>query len=257
MDIHILASGSKGNATVIRSGDIRLMIDAGISFPKIKQRMQQHKEELTQVKTLFLTHEHGDHIAGLKGLLKQGFIEEVFLTKGTYHALPADLIPLFPPRVHFIQNEVPVRWNGFVVTPFAVSHDAAEPVAFIFEENGKKVVHLTDTGYVDQSYHALLSDADLYLVEANHDPVKLMHSPRPFPLKKRILGERGHLSNEDAAWLVNRLVGKRKSVWIVTHISEDCNTALDIEEAIVRMFDDPTKVEVYYTTQDGLPVITL
>jgi phosphoribosyl 1,2-cyclic phosphodiesterase len=84
-----------------------------------------------------------------------------------------------------------------------------------------------------------------------------MQSMRPFSLKKRILGERGHLSNDDAAYLINLWIASKPAIWVVSHISEDCNTVLDIEEAIVRAFDDPTKVTVYYASQDGLPVIVL
>jgi len=256
VEVFILASGSKGNMAYLKVGDIKIFIDAGISYQKVKSKMTAYNENLYDVRTLLITHEHHDHTAGLKMLLKQGAIENIYLTKGTYNALPTDVVAFFE-RTHFIVADEPFHISDIKISPFMLSHDAAEPVGFVIENQYKKMVILTDTGYIDQSYHELLSNADLYLLEANHHPTKLMQSARPFLLKKRILGERGHLSNDDAAWLVNQFVKDKPSKWVVAHISEDCNTVLDIEEAIVQVFDDPTKIEIYYASQESLPGIKL
>lgn len=256
MEIYVLASGSKGNMTYLKVDNQRIFIDAGISYSKIKQKMSSYEENIFDVKTMLLTHEHSDHTMGLKILLKNSVIEDIYLTQGTYDALPVDVVNLFI-NTHIITADEAFYIHGLKVTPFMLSHDAAEPVGYVIDNEIKKMVVLSDTGYVDQSYHDLLSNADLYILEANHEPNKLMQSPRPFPLKRRILGEKGHLSNEDACILMNAFVKDKKSVWVVAHISEDCNSVLDIEESIVKVFDDPTKVEVYYTSQEGLPVIKL
>ena len=256
MEVFILASGSKGNMAYLKVSDERLFVDAGISYLKIKQKMSDYQENIYDVKSLLLTHEHGDHTMGLKMLLKNGGIENVYLTQGTYDQLPRDIVGMFL-NVFIIKSEVSFNIGDVKIMPFMLSHDAAEPVGFVIEGDEKKVVLLADTGYVDQSYHNLLSHADLYLLEANHHPAKLMQSPRPFLLKKRILSELGHLSNEDACWLINKFVNNKRSVWVVSHISEDCNSILDIEEAIVKVLDDPTKIDVFYATQAGLPVIKL
>jgi phosphoribosyl 1,2-cyclic phosphodiesterase len=160
-------------------------------------------------------------------------------------------------NVHFIEADQSFMIYDLKIDTFMLSHDAAEPIGFVFYYEDKKMVLLTDSGYVDQSYFELLKDADLYILEANHHPTKLMQSQRPFLLKKRILGEKGHLSNEDACYLVNLFVKDKPCKWVVAHISEDCNTILDIEEAIVKIFDDPTKVETFYASQEGLPVIVI
>ncbi len=252
-----MASGSKGNMTYLRMGEHRMFVDAGISFRKIKLKMEAYEEDLTSVKTLFITHEHRDHTMGLPMLLKHGAIERIFLTEGTYRAFDLDLKNLMEGKVTFVRADEPFSYETIACMPFMVSHDAAEPVGYVFSHDGKKLVYLTDTGYVDESYHGMLSDADLYIFEANHHPERLMQSMRPYSLKKRILGERGHLSNDDAAYLINLWIVSKPAVWVVSHISEDCNTVLDIEESIVRAFDDPTKVTVYYASQEGLPVIVL
>lgn len=256
MEVYVLASGSKGNMTYLKVGHIRLFIDAGISYQKVKSKMSAYGENLFDVKTLLITHEHHDHIVGIKQLLKNGHIEDVYLTKGTYHALPSDVVSLFM-NVHFIEQDQTFMISDLKVDTFMLSHDAAEPIGFVFYYEDKKMVMLTDSGYVDQVYYDLLKNADIYILEANHHPTKLMQSQRPFLLKKRILGEKGHLSNEDACYLVNLLVKDKTSKWVVAHISEDCNTILDIEEAIVKILDDPTKIETYYASQEGLPVIVV
>jgi len=256
VEVFILASGSKGNMAYLKVGDIRIFIDAGISYQKVKKKMAAYEENIFDVRSLLITHEHHDHVMGLKMLLKQAAIEDIYITKGTYNALPVDVVALFD-RVHFVVADEPFAINDIKVSPFMLSHDAAEPVGYVVENEMKKMVVLTDSGYVDQGYHELLSNADLYLLEANHHPTELMKSQRPFLLKKRILGERGHLSNDDAAWLINLFVKDKPSKWVVAHISEDCNSELDIEESIVKFFDDPTKVEIFYASQESLPGIKL
>ncbi len=256
MEVFVLASGSKGNMTYLKVGNIRLFLDAGISYLKVKKKMESYGENIYDVKTLLITHEHHDHIFGLKALLKQGAIEDVYMTKGTYNNLSQDLVDMMP-EIHLIEADLSFTLGEMKVTPFMLSHDAAEPVGFVIENHVKKMVLLTDTGYVDQSYYPLLSNADLYILESNHNPFTLFQSARPFLLKKRIAGEKGHLSNEDAAYLINQLVQNRVSKWVVAHISEDCNSIDDIDIAIVKALDDPTKVEVFYASQEGLPVIEL
>ena len=255
LEVFILASGSKGNMTYLKVGHIRLCIDVGISYRRMRLKMESYDESLESIDALLLTHEHQDHTMGLKMLLKHHQIKHIYLTQGTYNGLKDDVKALIQ-NYTIIQADQPFMIENIKVTPFMTSHDANEPVAYVIQQD-KKVVILNDTGYVDQSYYDLLTDADLYVLEANHHPAMLMNSPRPFLLKKRILSERGHLSNEDAAWLMNTFVKTKKAKWIISHISEDCNTILAIEEAIVQAFDDPTKVDIYYASKEGLPKIVV
>lgn len=255
MEVYVLASGSKGNMTYLKIGHMKLIVDTGISYRRMKLKMDEYGQSLDDIDALLLTHEHQDHTMGLKMLLKNHHIKDVFLTQGTFDGLKDDVKQMIE-NYHIIKADQPFIVDGIKITPFMVSHDANEPVAYVVEQD-KKVVILNDTGYVDESYYGLLKDADLYILEANHQPAMLMNSPRPFLLKKRILSERGHLSNEDASWLMNKLIQTKKSTWIVSHISEDCNSILAIEEAIVEAFDDPTKVTIYYASKDGLEMIEI
>lgn len=256
MEIFVFASGSKGNMTYLKTGSVKLFVDVGISYKKIKEKMTMNHGDLNDIQAILITHEHSDHTQGLKLFLKNHPVKDVYLTQGTYDGLAEDVKSQLT-TYHIIQADDEFIVHGLKVNSFLLSHDANEPVGFLVTNNEKKVVFISDTGYVDETYFELLSGADCYLLEANHHPASLMKSPRPFLLKKRIMGERGHLSNEDAAWLVNHFVKEKRSVWIVTHISEDCNTILDIEEAIVNLFDDPTKIDVHYATADGLPRIKI
>lgn len=256
MEVFVLASGSKGNMAYLKVGHIKLFLDAGISYQKIKKKMEEYGENIADVKHVFLTHEHGDHTFGLKALLKQGAIENVYLTRGTFNGLSEDVRAQIKHPI-FIESELSFEIGEIKVTPFMVSHDANEPVGFVIENHVKKMVLATDTGYIDHSYYDLLTDADLYILESNHNPYTLFKSPRPFLLKKRIVSEKGHLSNEEAARLMNIFIKNKVSKWVVAHISDDCNCIDDIDIAIVKAFDDPTKVEVFYATQEGLPVIVL
>jgi phosphoribosyl 1,2-cyclic phosphodiesterase len=252
MKVYILASGSKGNMTYLKVGHIKLFVDAGISYRRMRLKMEAYDEDMQDVPYLLLTHEHHDHVMGLKMLLKQQIIKKIFLTQGTLDGLHDDVKPLLP-EVEIIKSEKMFDLEGVHVTPFVVSHDANEPVGYVIDGD-KKLVFIYDTGYLDEAYYNLVSAADIYIVEANHHPTMLMQSPRPFLLKKRILSEKGHLSNDDASWLVNKLI-KQQAIWVVSHISEDCNSILAIEESIVKNFDDPTKVEMYYAMKEGLPGI--
>lgn len=251
MEILILASGSKGNATIIKSNQHKILIDVGISFLSINQKLSAKNASILNVDALFITHEHQDHVRGLNTLLKRRIIKNIFISKGTYNNLPVETRKLFPKNIVFVKADQPFDYGDFNITPFSLSHDAAEPISYVFNSNNKKVVILTDTGYVDQSYFELLKNADMYILESNHDAEMLMKSHRPFNLKRRIVSELGHLGNNEAAWLINEFIKERQQtvIWAVAHISEDCNSIYKIEEAIVKIVNDPTKLEVVYTSQ--------
>lgn len=258
MEILILASGSKGNATVINTNGQKLLVDIGISYLSINKKLTELNMDINNIDTLLITHEHSDHTKGLKTLLKKKTIKTIYLTRGTLNSFPKDVRELLPLNTIIIEADNFFHHKEVKVTPFLLSHDAKEPVGFIIESNNKKVVFLTDTGYVDQSYFELLSKADLYILEANHDPEMLMKSRRPFPLKQRIVSELGHLSNNEAAWLINEFKkGSPLTRWAIAHISEDCNTVYKIEEAIVKIVKDVDNLEVIYTSQDTSDKIIL
>ena len=258
MKVSILASGSKGNLTMLKSDNNYIMIDVGLSLNKIKNKFNQSNIQIDKIKNLLITHEHQDHVVGLKGFLKLNYIENIYLTVGTYQALKGVLTEFPNVNINFIKADEEFEIFDLKITPVMLFHDANEPVGFVFNNRYKKFVLITDTGYINDEDIALLSGADLYLLEANHDPNLLMNSRRPFMLKKRIVGPQGHLSNTDACIALNQLIkGIDKTIWVVSHISEDCNTVLHIEKDIVKYIDDPTKIDVIYSSQESMDDIIL
>ena len=255
MKIHILASGSKGNATVYKSDETTFMVDCGISLNKIKEKLNKTDLILEEIKEIFITHEHTDHVSGLKQLLKQKTIETVFISSLTLNSLPDEVKELMP-NIFIVKADSVYNHKGIIIKTIELSHDAAEPIGYIFNNDTKKIVHITDTGHVDYSYYDELTGADFYYLESNHCTAMLMKSKRPYVLKQRILGNKGHLSNLEATSLMNKLLTK-PAIWVVAHISEECNLKLKIEKEIVQNIDDLTLLDVIFTEQDKVEVIEL
>lgn len=256
MIIHVLASGSKGNMVLLSSTSGWIAIDCGISKNKMLKKLETLDVNIREIKHLIITHEHSDHTAGLKSMMQLNHLNSIYLTQGTYDALKETTTEdntLF----HQIKPDATFSIGQYNITGFLASHDAKEPVGIVVTSDTHKIVIGTDTGYIDEAYEPILKDADVYLIEANHEPQKLLASPRPMHLKKRILGEKGHLNNDDAAMFINRVMDDKKTHWIVMHISEDCNSERDIEKSIVKFIENPLQLEVYYANQNEIVSLEL
>ena len=256
MIIHVLASGSKGNMVLLSSTSGWIAIDCGISKNKMLKKLETLNINIRDIKHLMITHEHSDHTAGLKSMMQLNHLNSIYLTKGTYDVLK-ETIDEGHATFHQIMPEVLFSIDQYNITGFLASHDAKEPIGIVVSSGSHKVVVGTDTGYIDEVYEPILKDADVYLIEANHEPQKLLASPRPMHLKKRILGEKGHLNNDDAAMFINRMMKHKKTHWIVMHISEDCNSERDIEKSIVKYIEKPLQLEVYYANQHEIVSLEL
>ena len=206
MKVSILASGSNGNSTLIETINDSFLIDNGISFKNLYSRICECQSDIHRVSSIFLTHEHTDHVAGVKVLLKRIPLK-CFLSKGTYDGLNVDTRNQVDLNgFTLIKNGDEILLNDCKITVLKTHHDAREPLGYVIEEQNKKVVYITDTGYVDQSYFPLLKNADMYIMESNYDVELLWSSSRPFELKKRIDGDYGHMSNVASAVLLSKLM---------------------------------------------------
>jgi len=217
MKFKVLASGSKGNTTLLRVKEKVYLIDAGISYSRIKSLISMY--QVDQIDGIFITHRHGDHIRGLNVTAKRTKCP-VYLSEGTYSELrEKDFDPtLVDPYECFYLDDLKV-------TPLAISHDVKDPIGFVFEHDDKKLVYVTDTGYFNMRNKALSVNADAYIFESNHNVEMLMKNPKyPWMLRKRIISDNGHLSNEQAADYLNDLIGDKTKVVVLAHLSEENNT---------------------------------
>lgn len=218
MELSVLASGSSGNSTYIGSDETSILVDAGISAREIVRRLSAIGKDACEIKAVFITHEHSDHIKGAEKFSRK-FSIPVYISKPTFDASSLEL-----DRPEFIWQEKKINLMDIMVTPFSISHDAVDPFAFEIQNKGSKIGVMTDFGKANERIKKVISSSDSMVLEANHDLEMLIHGPYPYHLKERILGEKGHISNIDAGLLVKENgTEKLKSVFLA-HLSKKNNT---------------------------------
>jgi phosphoribosyl 1,2-cyclic phosphodiesterase len=218
-----LASGSKGNCHALADGERTLLIDAGISLRQIRQRLDALGLHAEEVRALALTHEHSDHIGAL-GVILRRTDWAILATRETRRAAEKAQDVLIPSE-RWIELEAghPLDWEGWRVLPFALPHDAADPVAFRIEAEGCACAVVTDLGQSTALVADHLQDLDLLVLEANHDVDMLREGDYPPQLKARILSRVGHLSNAAMADLLARVCSPRLRRVVLAHLSESNN----------------------------------
>ena len=218
MKVCVLSSGSGGNCTLIESGKTKILIDLGTSSLYAEKRLREINIEPEEIDGIFITHTHVDHIKGIKVFLKKYntklYLSEIIL-KEIYNEIK-------PQNYEIIDSEI--NLNDFNVTMFKISHDTEDANGFIFDSNGRSVVYVTDTGYLNIRNHKLLTNRNMYVFESNHDVEMLMNGHYPYHIKQRILGDKGHLSNKDSAYYLSKFVGNNTKCVILAHLSKDNNT---------------------------------
>lgn len=219
--ICILASGSSGNCAYVATGTTALLIDAGLSAKETRRRMEQIGAPLEKISAICVTHEHSDHIAGLRVLQKQ-YGMPVYVNAGTLEALrqqkDAEAV-----QFRVFTSGQPFAVGDIQIAPFSVPHDAFEPVGFVLELNGFRVGFATDIGVPTTLVRERLKGARLLVLEANHDEQMVQDAKRPWHLKQRILGRQGHLSNTRAAEMLVEVAGDALRQVFLAHLSRDCN----------------------------------
>ena len=237
--LHTFASGSEGNCLLLSSGSTHILLDAGISCRRIRGYLQELGLTLTDLQGVFITHSHSDHVCGLQTLCKSCEIP-VYTGTLTGMALGNSYIT---PHIRFIAAG-DVLWTGDIkVTAFPTSHDAPGSLDFRFDCGGSVGV-LTDTGYVTDEAAEVLRGVDVLVLESNYDVARLKSGPYPYMLQQRILGDRGHLSNETAALFAREMASFGTKHFILAHLSRENNTpelALSAMEAALEGFT--TKID--------------
>lgn len=240
MKFFVLASGSKGNATIIKSNDGHLLqIDMGVSLKFLNTQIKDLPFTFDDVEALLLTHDHSDHIKGAQYFPK----EKIYCAKGTYDIPSSNVLDLY--QQYFIA--------GFKITVLATSHDAKNPIGFIVEADNEKLVYMTDTGYISEKNLKFMANPDYICIESNHNVKKLFETERPAYLIMRILGDEGHLSNEDSAMYISEVIGDKTKEIVLMHLSEEANTPelalTTYKNILIKRYGDISKINIKAANQ--------
>lgn len=242
-----IASGSSGNCIYVGSEHTHLLVDTGISKKKIEEGLHELEISGKDLNGILVTHEHSDHIQGL-GVFSRKYEVPIYATKGTIEGIKSSssLGKMPEGLLHEIQTDEAFCLNDIVIDPFAISHDANEPSAYRFGCGEKSVAVATDIGIYNDYIVSKLKGLDAILLEANHDVHMLEVGPYPYYLKKRVLGDRGHLSNELSGRLLCDILHDSLKNVVLGHLSKENNYAELAYETVkleITMGDNPYKGE--------------
>ena len=217
-----LFSGSSGNCVYVGTDDGGILVDAGVSCAKITSELSRIGVKPESIKALLVTHEHSDHTQGA-GILSRKYDLPVYATEGTWREMEDKIGPVAPKNIRLVDVRQDFFACGLNVVPFSLPHDAAEPCGYSFYAGSVKASVATDIGCIKDGWLNAVSGSDLVLLESNYDPDMLKAGPYPYALKTRILGKKGHLSNDDAGAAAVKLVESGVNTVILGHLSKENN----------------------------------
>ncbi|MCQ2079186.1 MAG: MBL fold metallo-hydrolase [archaeon] len=218
LEVHVLASGSDGNCTVIQHDDSAIMIDAGLSYAKIHKLMEVEGIDESCIDALLITHEHGDHVAGAGPVARKLHIP-IYSNPATFGSFNHGKV-----EFEFIQTLQRFNIGDFSVLPLPTVHDAADPCAYNVTVGGKNILVATDTGKFTFPLQKALEEADFAIVEANYDNRMLHEGPYPESLKRRIASDHGHMCNADSALEIKNTFSNPNRQIFLGHLSKHNNT---------------------------------
>lgn len=234
MKFCVLGSGSKGNATLVMEKESCVLIDAGFSGREIERRLAVVGVAPEALRAIVISHEHGDHVRGA-AILSRRWRIPVYANEGTRQAAGETLTGLH--AYGSFENGVPFRIADLTIHPFSVSHDAADPVGFVFDNGNSRLGYCTDTGVVSKLMRHRLTGCQALVLECNHDPQLLKEGPYPQALKQRVKSKGGHLANGEAVSFLLELVdGGVLARVVLAHISQTNNHPERITQAIEEFF---------------------
>lgn len=221
-----IASGSSGNCIYVGTDTTHLLVDTGISRKKIEEGLGALELSLRDIDGILITHEHADHISGLGVVVRKQEIP-IYATRGTIQRIrESGSLGAIPDELfQEVREEERFTIKDILVSPMQISHDAAQPVAYRFRHDRKQIGIITDLGTYNDYTVECLKGMDAVLIEANHDVRMLETGPYPYYLKQRILGSRGHLSNELSGRLLSRILHDDLKAVVLGHLSKENNLA--------------------------------
>lgn len=236
-----LASGSKGNCTYLSFGNAKILVDAGISGLATKKKLEEIDVDIGEIQAIMITHEHSDHIEGLKTLALRYKIP-IYANVSTAKCI-FSLLGSCPNFKIFTTGEN-FKLMDIEVHPFSIQHDTTDPVAFTFQSNGLKIGICTDLGFPTTLVRSHLKGCDYLMVEANHEPSMVYASSRPQIYKQRVLGRSGHLSNEACALLLSEVMGPELKHIHLAHLSQECNRAATALEIVKKKIGEEIEISI-------------
>jgi phosphoribosyl 1,2-cyclic phosphodiesterase len=227
VSLTVLASGSRGNSSLVCSARTRVLVDAGISCRETFKRLKAVGEDPHRLSAIVITHEHADHVAGLAVLARKLKVP-IFMTGLTHHAWARserDSTGELPelPQLEIFNSGHSFHIGDIAVTPFTIPHDAADPVGFTFRAEGAKLAVATDLGYLPPNVRDHLRGCDVLVMESNHDLEMLRVGPYPWSVKQRVMSRVGHLSNHALADFFRDDYDGSASYIVLAHLSEQNN----------------------------------
>jgi phosphoribosyl 1,2-cyclic phosphodiesterase len=215
MKATVLASGSKGNASLLITNKV-IMIDAGMNLKYIQKNLLELG--INKLDAILLTHTHDDHILGLAGLIKK-YDPTIFLSTTMYNQIKNKIA-----LSNYVIVDELFKIDNLEVTIVKLSHDIEEVYSYIFKEEDKELVYITDTGYINSRYDYYFTNKNAYIIESNYDVDMLMNGKYPHHLKRRILSDKGHLSNVDTQRYLDKYIGDKTKTVMFVHLSENNNS---------------------------------
>lgn len=219
MDFINIASGSKGNCTLVSTKNTTLMIDDGINIRTLSERVRLANIDLKKVSALLITHEHSDHVKGIANLLSKYSIP-VYCHSRSRYGLDAKVLPY----VEDTDMDKEFEIGDIIIKPFRLPHDSNYNLGYRLSDGKRNVSIATDLGCMNDAIFANIQGSDLVMLESNHDVQMLKNGSYPFALKQRILGNNGHLSNDVCADTVLKLTKTGTKHFVLAHLSQDNNT---------------------------------
>ena len=252
MKVCVLSSGSKGNSCYVETDKTKILIDIGTTTTYVVNELDKLGVKPSEIDAILITHAHVDHIHGLKIFIKK-YNPIIYVTEKLLGILE-EQVGSFRYEIYHDKQAI---INDLRITTIKTSHDAGEQVGFILKNNNKSMVYITDTGYINSKYFKMLSNKNLYILESNHDVLMLKNGPYPYFLQQRVLGDKGHLSNEQASTYLCDFIGDETKTIVLAHLSEKNNSEekaletlnnklkennIDFKDILIARQNEPTKV---------------
>jgi len=222
IDFCSLASGSKGNCHLISDGDNFLLVDVGLNGKQVEKKLSELDINPGKLSGIIISHEHRDHVSGA-GILSRRYNIPIYANRGTWEGMMPIISKVDSNNIKIFKTDTPFSIGKFKIQPYSISHDANEPVGFSIENQGVKISITTDLGCINQVILESVKGSDLVVLESNHDVDMLKVGKYPYFLKRRILSDVGHLSNEAAGDAILQLLRHNVKSFLLAHLSRDNN----------------------------------